>query len=418
MSFVNRKKLKMLAAAIYEKMPYLKNADSLFPENEMKGKKYGMAVHAYLADPGTVKDGLIASPDKIHEVEVSSFMKNKNTSVEWDLWDELENIEDFKKEIVDKRAGKLAREVQLAVLKENVYRSCQASASATAGFGLLTDSSSKLDELAIDGDLVTFLRPTLHGKIAEGGLSKFIPSEKMKEIYEDKYLGQYSGAAQVELAGMPVLDTTGVDAAPTMTFDVVKDASNNIIGLKPSETITGSGTGSIIVGVPYVVEGLKIVDESGIETEQDYVLIVNKETRFDAEGNASEVVYVPQIRITAQGKGYGNPNAWMTGAALTALADGGTTVTLTLGLMDGISAGKRYDIGQCRTIKALSFDQYRFSDLPAAKTENVGTFENITLKCQSGPNIVNGVAVMRIDMPHVAKVFEPRRSCTIYVERA
>ena len=418
MAFANRKKLKMLAAAIYEKMPYLKSADSLFPESEMKGKKYGMAVHTYLRDPGTVKDGLIASPDKIHEVEVSAYLKNKNTSVEWDLWDELENIDDFKKEIVDVKAGKLAREVQLSVLKENVFRSCQASASATAGFGLLTDSSSKLDELAIDGDLVTFLRPTLHGKIAEGGLSKFIPSEKMKDIYEDKYLGQYSGSAQVELAGMPVLDTTGADEAPTMTFDVVKDASNNIIGLKPSETITGSGTGSLIVGVPYVVEGLKIVDESGIETEQEYVMIVNKETRFDAEGNASEVVYVPQLRITAQGKGYGNPNAWLPQATLTTLADGGTTVTLALGLMDGIATGKRYDIGQCRTITGLSFDQYRFESMPAAKTENVGTFENITLKCQSGPNIVNGVSVMRIDMPYVAKVFDVRRSCTIYIERA
>lgn len=415
--FANRKKLKMLAAAIYEKMPYLKNADSLFPESEMKGKKYGMSVHTYLADPGTVKDGLVASPDKIHEVEVTAYMKNKNTAVEWDLWDELENIEDFKKEIVEKRAGKLARETQLSVLKENVFRSCQASASATAGFGVLTDSASKLDELAVDGDLVTFLRPTLHGKIAEGGLSRFIPSDLMKEIYEDKYLGQYSGSAQVELAGMPVLDTTGADAAPTMTFDVVKDSSNAIIGLKPSETITGSGAGSLIPGVPYVVEGLSIVDESGIETTQDYVIIVNEETRFDAEGNASQVVYAPEIRITAQGKGYGNPNAWMTSAALTALADGGTTVTLTLGLMSGITAGKKYDIGQCRTIKGLSFDQYRFSDLPAAKTENVGTFENITLKCQSGPNVVNGVAVMRIDMPHVAKVFEPRRSVTIYVER-
>ena len=417
MSFTNRKKLVMLAAAIYEKMPYLKNADSLFPEESMRGRKYGMAVHGYLADPGTVKDGLVASPDKIHEVEVTAFMKNKNTAVEWDLWDELENIEDFKKEITDKRAGKLARETQLSILKENVFRSCQASVFSTAGFGVLTDASSKIDELAVDGDLVTFLRPTLHGKIAEGGLSKFIPTEKMTEIYEDKYLGQYAGSAQVELAGMPVLNTTGADAAPTITAAVVKDAGGNIIGLKPTETITGSGTGSLIPGVPYTVSGLKIVDESGIETEQDYVLIVNKETRFDAEGNASDVIYVPEIRITAQGKGYGNPNAWMTQAALTALADGGTSVTLELGVMDGITVGKSYDIGQCRTIKALSFDQYRFANLPAAKTENVGTFENITVKCQSGPNIINGVAVMRIDMPHVAKVFEPRRSCTIYVQR-
>lgn len=411
-TFTNRKKLVMLAAAVFEKMAYIKNADSLFPEAELKGKKYGMKVSTYLADPGTVHDGIVATADKIHEVEVFAWMKNKNTAVEVDLWDELNNIEDFKKEITSKRAGKLAREVQLAVLGENVFRSCQAVASATSGFSILTDASSALDELAVDGDLVTFLRPTLHGKIAEGGLSKFLPSEKMKDIYEDNYLGQYAGSAQVELAGMPVLDTTGACEHPTITANTVTDAGGNVIGLKPASTIV-AGSAELVVGVPYVVEGLKIVDESGIETDQDYVVIVTSEQQFDAEGNASTVVGIPELRITAKGKGYGNPNAYMAAAAL----GSGDTVTLTLSPMTGISIGKKYDIGQCRTIKALSFDQYRFEDLPAAKQENVGTFENITLKAQSAPQILNGVAVTRIDMPFLAKIFEPRRSVTVYVEK-
>jgi len=411
-TFTNRKKLVMLAAAVFEKMAYIKNADSLFPEAELKGKKYGMKVSTYLADPGTVHDGIVATADKIHEVEVFAWMKNKNTAVEVDLWDELNNIEDFKKEITSKRAGKLAREVQLAVLGENVFRSCQAVASATSGFSILTDASSALDELAVDGDLVTFLRPTLHGKIAEGGLSKFLPSEKMKDIYEDNYLGQYAGSAQVELAGMPVLDTTGACEHPTITVNTVKDSGGNVIGLKPTSTIV-AGSAELVVGVPYVVEGLKIVDESGIETDQDYVVIVTAEQQFDAEGNASTVVGIPELRVTAKGKGYGNPNAYMAAAAL----GSGDTVTLTLSPMTGITIGKKYDIGQCRTIKALSFDQYRFEDLPAAKQENVGTFENITLKAQSAPQILNGVAVTRIDMPFLAKIFEPRRSVTVYVEK-
>ena len=411
-TFTNRKKLVMLAAAIFEKMAYIKNADSLFSEAEMKNKKYGMKVSTYLADPGTVRDGIVASADKIHEVEVFAWMKNKNTSVEIDLWDSLTNIEDFKKEITEKRAGKLAREVQLAVLGENVFRSCQAVVSATSGFGILTDASSKLDELAVDGDLVTFLRPTLHGKIAEGGLSKFLPSEKMKEIYEDNYLGQYAGSAQVELAGMPVLDTTGACENPTITAQTVKDSNGNVIGLKPTSTIT-AGSGSLVVGVPYTVAGLKIVDESGIETDQDYVVIVTQEQQFDAEGNASTVIGIPEIRITAKGKGYGNPNAYM---AASALGDG-DSVTLVLSPLTGITIGKKYDIGQCRTVKALSFDQYRFDDLPAAKQDSVGTFENITLKVQSAPEILNGVAVTRIDMPFLSKIFEPRRSVTIFVAR-
>lgn len=411
-TFTNRKKLVMLAAAIFEKMAYIKNADSLFSEAEMKGKKYGMRVSTYLADPGTVRDGIVASADKIHEVEVFAWMKNKNTSVEIDLWDSLTNIEDFKKEVTEKRAGKLAREVQLAVLNENVFRSVQAVVSATSGFGILTDASSKLDELAVDGDLVTFLRPTLHGKIAEGGLSKFLPSEKMKEIYEDNYLGQYAGSAQVELAGMPVLDTTGACENPTITANTVKDSNGNVIGLKPTSTIT-AGSGSLVVGVPYTVAGLKIVDESGIETDQDYVVIVTQEQQFDAEGNASTVIGIPEIRISAKGKGYGNPNAYMAASAL----GSGDSVTLVLSPLTGITIGKKYDIGQCRTIKALSFDQYRFDDLPATKQDSVGTFENITLKAQSAPEILNGVAVTRIDMPFLSKIFEPRRSVTIFVAR-
>ena len=415
-TFSTRKKLVMLAAAVAEKMPYIKNADSLFSESEMKGKKYGMKVSGYLADPGTVSDGLEANPDKIHEVEIFAWMKNKNTSVEVDLWDEFTNIEDFKKEILDKRSGKLARETQFEVLGENVYRSAQAVVTNTTGFGVLTDAASKLDELAVDGDVVTFLRPTLHGKIAEGGLSRFIPADKMKEIYEDNYLGQYAGSAQVELAGMPVLDTTGADAAPTISAEVVKDASNNIIGIKPIGSITTSGSGEIKVGVPYTVSGLKIVDESGIETEQEFVVIPNVEKRYDAEGNESTVVYIPEIRITSKGKGYGNPNAWMSAADIAA-AVAGTTFTLTLGVMDGISIGKKYDVGQCRTVKALSFDQYRFSTLPAAKTEDVGTFENITLKAQMGNNLLKGTNLVRIDFPFCSKLFEIRKSVTIYVEK-
>lgn len=415
-TFTNRKKLVMLAAAVYDKLPYIKNADSQFTDADLRKKKYGMKVSGYLSDPGTVHDGIVASPDKVHEVEIFGYLNNKNTSVELDMWDEFTNIDDFKKEIVEKRSGKLAREVQLAVLGENVFRSAQVSVSNAPGFDILTDAASKLDELSVDGDIVTFLAPTIHGKIAVTGLSKFIQSERMATIYGDNYLGQYGGSAQVELAGMPQLNTTGACENPTITLDVVKDASNNIIGLKPSSTIT-AGSGNLVVGVPYKLSGLKIVDESGIETEQDYAVIVTKEKQFDAEGNASTVIGIPEIRITAQGKGYGNPNAWMTQAALAALAGAGTTVTLTLSPADGITIGKTYYIGQTRTVKALDFDQYRFEDLPAAKTENVGTFENITLKMSAAPEILNGVAVYRIDFPYLGKLFETRKSCTMYLQK-
>lgn len=408
-TFANRKKLVLLAASIYEKMPYIKNAESLFSQGEMKGKKYGMQVTGYIPDAGTVSEGIVANPDKVHQVQVSAWIHNFVSSCEVDLWDTLVNIEDFKKEILDKRTQKLAREVQRAILKENVFRSAQATVTSSIGFGLLTDSASKLDELAVAGDVVTFLAPTYHAKIAETGLAKFLPSDKMKEIYDDNYLGQYAGSAQVELAGMPVLDTTGACENPTITADTVKDGNGNVIGLKPISTITAS-SGELVVGVPYKVSGLKIVDESGIETDQDYVVIVNQEKQYDAAGNETTVTYVPEIRITATGKGYGNPNAYISAASL------GSGDSKTFVLEPLVTVGKKYAIGQTRTIKSLSYDSYQFNDLPAAKQENVGTFEGITLKMQSGSHIVNGTEVLRIDMPYVSKLFVPTRSVTIYIQ--
>jgi hypothetical protein len=124
------------------------------------------------------------------------------------------------------------------------------------------------------------------------------------------------------------------------------------------------------------------------------------------------VTYIPQIRITASGKGYGNPNAHMSAAAIGS-ATVGTTVTLSLTPL--LTASKHYQVGQLRNAKALSFDAQKFDDLPAAKQENVGAGEFITLKMQSAPVILNGVEYFRIDLPYVSKIFEPRQSVTTYL---
>lgn len=412
--FTNRKKLIMLASAVAEKLDYIKNATSLFSEGEMKGKKYGHKVSGYISDAGSVSQGLVAHPDKVHEVEVAGYIDNFNTAAETDMWDDILNIEDFKREVVDKRAGKLAREVQKSIIGQNVFRSCQAFVSTTGpSFSLLSDAAAKLDMLSVEGDRVDFQVPTAFAKIAESGLAKFLPDSKMSDIYERSYLGQYSNAACVNLPMLPILDTTGMDAAPTISAEAVTDASGNVLGIKPITSVTGSGSGSIIVGVPYKVSGLSIVDEGGIETSEEYVVIPNTEVVYDEDGNRSTVTYIPEIRITATGKAYGNPNAHMSAAAISAATSTGT-VTLTLTPL--LTASKHYQVGQIRTIKSMSWDQYRFESLPAAKQDSVGTFENITLKMQSAPEVLNGVSYFRIDMPFVGKLWEPRQSVTTYIQ--
>jgi hypothetical protein len=263
----------------------------------------------------------------------------------------------------------------------------------------------------VTGDRVDYQTPTLLAKIGRTGANLFLPSEIQKGIYEDASIGMYANASHVNMPGMPILDTTGMGTSVTISADVVKDASNNIIGVKPISTAT-AGSGTLFAGLAYKVNGLKVVDEGGVETNQDYVIIVNKERVYDSEGTPSDVTYIPQIRITASGKGYGNPNAHMSAAAIGS-ATTGTTVTLSLTPI--LTASKHYQVGQLRNVKALSFDAQKFDDLPAAKQENVGAGEFITLKMQSAPVILNGVEYFRIDLPYVSKIFEPRQSVTTYL---
>ena len=410
-TFSNRKKLILLANAIEQNLDYIKQSDSLFKESEIRGRKYGMAVHGYLPDAGSTNRGLVAVPDKAHQVEVTAWMDNFNTAAEVDMWDRLVNIEDFNKEMVEKRAKKLARDAQKSIIEQNAFLSAQAVVATSIGYDMLSDASAALDELSVTGDRVDYQTPTLLAKIGRTGANLFLPSDIQKEIYEDASIGMYANASHVNMPGMPILDTTGMGTSVTISADVVKDASNNIIGIKPISTAK-AGSGTLFAGLAYKVNGLKVVDEGGVETNQDYVIIVNKERVYDSEGTPSDVTYIPQIRITASGKGYGNPNAHMSAAAIGS-ATSGTTVTLSLTPL--LTASKHYQVGQLRNAKALSFDAQKFDDLPAAKQENVGAGEFITLKMQSAPVILNGVEYFRIDLPYVSKIFEPRQSVTTYL---
>ena len=261
MAFANSKKLKLIAALVGDEMNYIKGAKSQFPQSELKGKKYGMKVTGYLADPGTVHDGIVANPDSVNEPEINAYMNNKNSSVELDLWDEFVNTEDgekFMEEIGAPRAKNLAISTQKAVMDEAMFTSAQALVVTAADFKLLTKSAKALNELGVAGKKLSFQSPTIMGDIAEGGLAKFIPNEKMVKIYEDAYLGKYGGAEQIEIANVPVIDTTGMDSAPTISGEIVKDANNNVLGVTAISGITLSNSSYVVAGMPYKLSGLKV----------------------------------------------------------------------------------------------------------------------------------------------------------------
>lgn len=412
-TFSNQKKLVLLANAVEENLNYIKRADNLF--GDLAGKKYGMAVHGYQVDAGSVNQGLVAHPDVAHQVEHTAYLDNYVTSAQTDMWDDLTNISDFNREMVDKRSKKLAREVQKAIMNENVFRSAQVAIASSASYDLLNDCDAALNELSVVGDRVDFQTPNTVSAIRKTGSNLFLWPEKQRELYEDASIGYYANADTVSIPGLPVLDTTGADAAPTITAKIKVNSTGDTIGVKPINAITGSGTGSIIPGVPYVVDGLSIVDEGGIETSQQYVVIPVEEIYYDEDGERQTRIAIPELRISATGRGWGNPNAHLSAAAIEAAASG-DDVTFTLSIHPSIVVGKKYQIGQYRTTKSLSFSPQTFKNLPAAKQENVGAGEFITLKMQSAPEILNGISYFRIDFPFVCKLLDNRCSVTSYLQ--
>ena len=415
-SFTNRKKLDLLATAIRDNMPYVRASKQEFPQSELKGKKFGASVHTYLADPGTVQDGIVADPDTITEVELTAIMANKNTSVETDMWENFVNVEDFSKEVLKPKGLKLARTIEKDVIDQNVYASVQAVVQPKVGgasvfdTGVIGEASSALAELAVAGRLVCFQSPSLLGKISRGLQRNFLPDDVMKDIYKNRYLGDCENSAVIEQPLMPKITmSANMDTAPTITFTVANtDGSSKALNYEPVSTIsTSGGSATLEEGAAYVIPNVFVVDQSGMRTAQPFVVIYHKEITGVSHGNATYGFKIPEIRLAVgDQKGAGNPNAW-TPEPLSS-----TTVTLT----PLLTAGSSYLVGQTRLDDALVFDSYTFDDLPSSRTENVGVDGPISLKCMEFGDGKNGVQLTRIDAPYLSKIWDPRLSVTTYVE--
>lgn len=432
-SFVSRDKLDILATAVADNMPYVRASKQSYPQQDLKGKKFGAKVSEYLTDAGTVTDGIVADPDAVHERQIDAFVQNKNSAVETTFWENFHNIGNREKEIIKRRAEKLARYVEKDVIDHNVFRGLQAVVAPKVGgvsapsFELLSDAATKLAELSVVGDLVDFQAPSIYGKVANSGLAKFIPDDIQKDIYRERYLGQYAGAACVEQALMPKITLSANAAdAPTITFTVVKDDGGNIIGYTAG-ALTANSTKALEEGAAYKVPGVYLLDESGVETNQELVLIVHKKitglltstvngevvvTKAN-QGKLAESLGTEDIFVTAKGESFGTPNVWVDP---TTFDSGSSTTTVTCAFVDGMGAGKSYIVGQVRTDDALTFDAYTYEDLPGSRRENVGNDGPVVLKAMSYGDGKNGVELTRIDVSYIATVFEPRRNVVTYVE--
>lgn len=382
--FSNNQKVKLIAGEVYDNLPYLKKAHSYMTQGELEGKKYGKTYKVYIPDPGEVADGLEASPDAIKEAEVDVTLQNKNTSVELDSWSRLVDIESFTNEIAKPRGVKLARSVEKDAIEQTVPKAFQA-VSGNASFKTLTDMSKALDEVGVAGTKVSFVKPSVAGTIAAGGLANFIPNEIQSKIYKDNYLGQYAGASVIEESLMPIVNVAGTETASFST--------TAITALDGTATVTAGYTVAVTdnaPGVPFKFPGAKIVGVDGIETDQDLYVIADSKSA------------VPEIRIAVKGHNINNANAWVEDA-LTAATGNLTTA---------IAAGK-YAIGQCRTEDAVGFDKYTFADLPGSEnvTESVN---NVSIKMSTYGNGQNMTTLTRLDLPYAVTLPDPRKAVLGY----
>ena len=378
--FSNNHKTKLIAGEVYDNLPYLKKAHSYMTQGELEGKKYGKTYSIYIPDPGQVMDGLEANPDAINEVKVDVTLQNKNTSVELDAWNKLTDIESFTNEIAKPRGVKLARSIEKDAIDQTINKAFQI-ASGTANFKTLTDMSKALDEVGVAGTKVSFVKPTVAGEIANGGLANFIPSEIQTKIYKDAYLGQYAGASVIEESLMPIVTVGGSETA-AMAVSAISGKGAE------SATVVGYDVAfTAAPGVPFKVNA-KLIGVDGMETDQDLYIIADK------DGN------VPAVRFAVEGHNVNNANAWV--------PTGYTTAAPTL----AVAAGK-YALGQCRTEDAVGFDTYKFSDLPGSENETVSV-NNVSLKMSTYGDGKFMTTLTRIDAPYAVTLPDPRKAVLGY----
>lgn len=417
-TLTNAKKVKLLAAAVHDNMDYIKASKSYLSQEEMKNKKYGKTYKITMPDPGKVIQGIVADPSDVVEREVDITMDNYNTSFQLDAWEELTDIMSFQKEFLDVKAKLLARVEEKKIVEDNVFKSTQAIVATAPSFGVLSDASAALNELAVAGDVVSYMHPTVMGKIAAGGLANFIVGKEAAEIYGKNYLGQYAGADQVQCAVLPVL-TTPADMSATISLT---NGGNALAGTEkfadPVSSITAGSGVTLKPGFAYKAAGLKVVDPSGLLTDQDYIIIVDganghiPELRIAIGGAGTENISTLGFTgtVTANGvqvpngDGANNPNAWVPA--------GTTSLTLT----PILTASKSYWVGQVRTDTCLAYDSYRFGKLPGSEEESASVL-GTTIKMSEYGNGTTLQRLVRFDAPFAAGIVDPRYSVTVYIQK-
>ena len=192
--------------------------------------------------------------------------------------------------------------------------------------------------------------------------------------------------------------TTPASCSATITLVADSDGEGNIVGFETVDEIEGT---NLKAGLVFTTGGtLKIVDQSGIETEQEVSIIVLSTNQAGTKGKISP------LRITVAGGNYGNPNAYV--------AEGVTSLSLT----PALDASTTYWVGQVRGREAMAYDSYKFENLPGSENEAVATVGGVTVKMSQYGDGTNLTKLVRLDTPFAAGIWDARGCVGVYIKKA
>lgn len=404
-TFSNNKKVKLVAANVADARVFTKASVSKMSQSEFAGKKFGKSYTLYIPGKPKVVNGVVADPSDVTEIETQVYLDNDNVSNELGPWQRLGDIESFQEQIAGPWATSLVRTQEKKIIKNEIFKALSAVVAKKtsdpldgADYAVLSKATAKLRKLANSSELVGFLDPDVEAEISSKAIAtKFITSDsQFMKLYGENAIGKYATAGWVETPDLPQLTTAA--SAYTGTIDLgtpAEDADHNVLGFEPITQIAGT---NLVAGDMFTVAGLKMVDNSGIQTDVPVQIIVL------STNEAGTVGYISPLRITIDGKAYGNPNAWV--------ASGTESLTLVAGLKNNAT----YYIAEVRAKDALAYDTYQFDALPGSDEEQVASVGGSSVKMRVFGDGTNLNKLIRLDSAYAASIYEPRNAVVIYIE--
>lgn len=404
-TFANNKKVKLVAANIADGRVFTKASVSKMSQSEFAGKKFGRSYTLYIPGKPKVVNGVVADPSDVTEIETQVYLDNDNVSNELGPWQRLGDIESFQEQIAGPWADALVRTQEKKIIKNEIFKALSAvvapktsAALDGADYAMLGKATAKLRKLANASELIGFLDPDVEAEISSKAIAnKFITSDsQFMKLYGENAVGKYATAGWVETPDLPQITTHASAYTGSISLGTpVEDADHNVLGFEQITQISGT---NLVAGDMFTVAGLKMVDNSGIQTDVPVQIIVL------STNAAGTVGYISPLRITIDGKAYGNPNAWV--------AAGTESLTLVAGLKNNTT----YYISEVRAKDALAYDTYQFDSLPGSDEEQVASVGGSSVKMRVFGDGTNLNKLIRLDSAYAASIYEPRNAVVIYIE--